>query len=108
MDLAAGRSVGLPRHYRPNRLRRFDAAVKRAANLPEDQLPTRPQGKRRKRNSAFDRRLDSLLAQRNAVGASLDIDPSLIAPRAVLEQVAAEDAAPDEVLLSWQRQCLGL
>ncbi len=108
MDLAAGRRVGLPRHYRPNRLRRFDEAAKRAANLPEEQLPTRPQGKRRKRNSAFDRRLDSLLAQRNTVGASLDIDPSLIAPRAVLEQLAAEDAAPDEVLLSWQRQCLGL
>jgi len=107
-DLAAGRRIRLPRHFRPNRIRRFDAAVERAENLSEEQLPTRPQGKRRRRNSTFDQQLDSLLAKRDAAAASLDIEGSLVAPRSVLEQLAAEEAAPPDVLLDWQRECLGL
>ena len=33
---------------------------------------------------------------------------SLIGPRAVLESLAAGDAQPADVLLKWQRECLGM
>jgi hypothetical protein len=42
------------------------------------------------------------------VAAKLDIEGSLIAPRAVLECLAAGDAKPADMLLKWQRECLGL
>jgi ribonuclease D len=108
IDLAAGRRVELPRHFRSGRVRRFFAAAKPARALDDSQLPERPRGRRRKRGPSFDQRLESLIAVRDSAASSLDIEPSLIAPRSVLEQLADEEARPDELLLDWQRQCLQL
>jgi ribonuclease D len=106
--LASGGKVDLPRHYRADRVKRFRGTVDEVRGLPQEEWPERPRGRRRKKNSAFDRRLDGLTSARDSKAASLDIDGSLIAPRSVLEQLAAEEAGPDEVLLNWQIQCLGL
>jgi len=107
-ELSAGRKVELPKHFRSGRIRRFMAAVKRARALPPEQLPERPQGKRRRRNAAFEQRLDALIAARETAAASLDIESSLIAPRSILEQLAAEEAQPADLLLDWQLHCLDL
>ena len=108
IDLAAGRKVEFPKHFRSGRIRRFMSAVKRARALPPEQLPERPQGKRRRRNAAFEQRLDALIAARNTAASSLDIEPSLIAPRSILEQLAAEEAQPADLLLNWQLHSLNL
>jgi len=76
--------------------------------MPRTEWPERPTGKRRKRDKDFDRIVDDLLKTRENVAAKLDIDSSLIAPRAVLESLAAGESQPEEVLLKWQRECLGL
>jgi ribonuclease D len=107
-DLANGHKVQLPNHYRPDRLKRFHAAIKTIKELPEAEWPIRPTVKRQKRNSAFESKLDALIKTRNTVAESLDIDGSLIAPRAVLEALAADQADAADVLLNWQRQCLNL
>jgi len=52
--------------------------------------------------------VDALIAAREKAAAKLDIEGSLIAPRAVLESLAAGDVQPAEVLLNWQRECLGM
>ena len=106
--MASNGKVDLPRHYRADRSRRFRAATDKVRALPQEEWPERPRGRRRKKNSAFDRRLDDLISARDSNAASLDIDGSLIAPRSVLEQLAAEEAAPADVLLNWQIDCLGV
>lgn len=106
--LAAGKRPDLPHHYRQDRIRRFREAVDRARALPHADLPDRPRGKRRKRNSAFDQRLDALVSTRDRQARTLDIEPSVIAPRSCLEQIAAEEALPDSLLLAWQCLLLDL
>lgn len=108
IELAAGRRIGMPHHFRQDRVKRFFNTVREVAELPESEWPERLGGKRRKRDRDFEARVDALLKQRDRVAAELDIESSLIAPRAVLESLAAGEARPAEVLLGWQRRCLDL
>lgn len=107
-DLATGRNVNLPHHFRPDRVKRFRATLAAIKELPETEWPDRPIGKRRKRDRDFDQKVDALIKSREAAAAKLDMEGSLIAPRAVLECLAAGDAKPSDVLLKWQQECLGL
>ena len=75
--------------------------------MGRDDWPERPRGRRRNKNSAFERRLDEFIGSRDAKANELDNDPSLIAPRSVLEQLAAREVEPSQVLLGWQCGCLG-
>ena len=108
IDLGGQKNISLPGHFRPERVKRFRAALAAAQELPESEWPERPCGKRRKRDRDFEQRVDVLLKAREEAAAKLDIEGSLIAPRAVLESLAAGDARPAEVLLKWQRECLGM
>lgn len=108
IDLAGRKSVDLPRHFRSERIKRFKEALALVEALPQGEWPERPQGKRRKRDRDFDRRLDRLLKARETQAAKLDIEGSLIAPRATLEALAADEADAADVLLLWQRSCLGM
>jgi ribonuclease D len=107
-ELAAGRSVPLPHHFRPDRVKRFRATIVATEELTEGEWPERPAGKRRKRDRDFERKVDALIKSREEAASRLDIEGSLIAPRSVLECLAADDAKPSDVLLKWQRECLGL
>ena len=108
LDLDAKKSISLPNHFRPDRVKRFRAALAAVEDLPESDWPERPSGKRRKRDRDFERKVDELIKSREQAAAKLDIEGSLIAPRAILESLAAGDAKPSEVLLGWQRECLGM
>ncbi|MFT4175759.1 MAG: hypothetical protein QM627_03810 [Luteolibacter sp.] len=106
-QLAAGRKIVLPNHYRSDRQKRFHSTVEAVAALSRPEWPARAIGKRRKRDKDFDLRVEGFLKKRESVAGKLDIDSSLIAPRAVLESIAANEVEPMDVLLNWQRQCLG-
>jgi ribonuclease D len=106
--ISEGGQLNLPSYFRPDRLRRLQEALAVVESIPESDYPERPHGPRRRRDSGFDLRLDALLQKRDQVSQSLDIEGSLIAARAALESIAAEESAPEELLLSWQRDCLGL
>jgi ribonuclease D len=108
IDLDAKRTISLPNHFRPDRVKRFRAALAVAQELPESEWPERPPGKRRKRDRDFEHKVDILIKDREQAAAKLDIEGSLIAPRATLESIAAGDAEPADVLLKWQRECLGM
>jgi ribonuclease D len=107
-ELSAGRHVTLPQHFRPDRVKRFRAAVADLSALSEDEWPQRFSIKRRKRDKDFDRKLDDFLRRRDQIAAKLDIEGSLIAPRAMLESIAAGEVAPGAVLLNWQLECLAM
>jgi ribonuclease D len=108
LELDARKSISPPNHFRPDRVKRFHAALTAAQELPASEWPARPSVKRRKRDRDFDRKVDALIQAREQAAAKLDIEGSLIAPRAVLESLAAGESQAEEVLLKWQRGCLGI
>jgi ribonuclease D len=108
IDLAAGKNITLPHHFRPDRVKRYRSSVAEIEALAESDWPERPCGKRRKRDRDFEKKVDALIKTREEAAATLDIEGSLIAPRALLEALAANEAKPSEVLLNWQQECLGL
>ncbi len=108
IELAANRRISPPPHFRPDRVKRFRDALAAADALDPGEWPERPVGKRRKRDRDFDRKVDEWLKARERAANKLDIEGSIIAPRAVLENLAAGEVQPSEVLLSWQRACLGI
>jgi len=107
-ELAAGKKVTLPHHYRPERVKRFVATAAAIKDIPESEWPERSSGKRRKRDKNFERKVDELIRRRESITTKLDIEDSLIASRAVLESIAAGEASPSQLLLKWQCECLDL
>lgn len=108
IDLDAQKTISLPNHFRPERVKRFRTALAAAQELPESEWPERPAAKRRKRDRDFEHKVDLLIKDRERAAAKLDIEGSLIAPRATLESLAAGDVLAADVLLNWQRECLGM
>ena len=107
-DLVSGKSIALPRHFRPDRVKRFRTAVAALEALPPEEWPEKHTVKRRKRDRDFERRVEDFLKRRDKAAAKFEIEGSLIAARAVLESLAAGEAPAEELLLNWQRECLGI
>ncbi|MEI6676339.1 MAG: hypothetical protein WCO57_14310 [Verrucomicrobiota bacterium] len=105
-DLALRQPLSLPRHFRPDRVKRFQHALEILNTLPEAEWPERPKLQRRKRDRDFEHRVELLLKTRDQAAVELDIDGSLIASRAVLEAVAVGDVEPSQLLLPWQLSIL--
>ena len=108
MDLAQGRKIELPRHFRPDRVKRFRLMEEELENLPESEWPERIRSTRRKRDRNFEQLVDDWIKRRDKAATELDIEGSLIVSRAVIELIAAGECAPEKVLLGWQRDVLGL
>lgn len=104
--LADGKKINPPNHYRADRLKRFRDMLSEVRDLPESEWPARPVTKRRKRDRDFDDKVDSMIAKRNSIAKGLGIDGSLIASRAVIESIAANESAPADLLMSWQHKLL--
>lgn len=107
LTISSRKPLELPHHFRPDRVKRLQEAVNTAFALPEEAWPERPTAKRRKRDRAFDQRVDAMIAQRTRIADQLGIEGSLIASRSVIEAIAASEVQPEEALLTWQRECLG-
>ncbi len=103
-----GKEAVLPDRYPPPFHRRFYKALKEAKEAPESDWPRRPPRRRVERNPEAERRFDVLKEKRDRLGANLNIDPSLIGSRAVLEQIAENPATAGDLLLNWQREVLGV
>jgi len=107
-DLVSGKPISLPRHFRQDRVRRFRKAIEMLEAQPPEEWPEKSLTKRRKRDRNFERRVDELLQRREKAAAQLGIEGSLIAPRSALETLAAGEDTVEELLLDWQRRCLGM
>ena len=105
IDFDAGRQVEI-RHLRGSRADRFFAASKRGLEMEEAQWPKVIRTPRNRPSQAqFDRFLE-LKKHRDQIATEVQLDPSLIAAKAVLEGLAFR---PDEALprlLPWQRELL--
>lgn len=105
-DLAKGEQVFFPPKWRADRRRKLEEAILRAEKVPESEWPKKPKRERRVRDESFEAKLAAELKRRNAIAADLGIDPSVIASRAVMEQLVGGSADAADVLLRWQRSVL--
>lgn len=106
--LLAGGKPQMPRHFRAPRIKNFDQAIAKAKEVSAEDYPQRIRGVRRRKDKDFDARLDALIARRNVIAEELKIEGSLIASRAPLEALAAEQEGAEGLLMNWQRELLEL
>jgi ribonuclease D len=91
------------------------AAVRRALDLPEAELPRLERAPRQPRDSAAEARVERLKAARNRVAAELALDPGVLCGRSTLEAVARAQPLPNDraglarvgELRRWQINVLG-
>jgi ribonuclease D len=87
------------------------AALERARALPDSELPERSTRVRRRPDRAFESRVRELQERRDALAHQLDLEPSVLAPRGVLESLLEcldEGRDPREArgLRAWQADLL--
>ena len=96
----------LPRHFSTRRQAGLAGAIKAGLEIPADRQPEllRPRGCRP--TEAERRRFLDLEKRRDAQAAALGIDPTLVASRATLGQLAHHWDQHAAELMSWQRELL--
>jgi len=94
------------RHFSSSRARRFHEAAEGALALPEGEWPGLLRRARMRPTPEEEKRFHELKKKRDAAAAELKLDPSLIAPKAMLEALAADPASAAERLLPWQQGIL--
>ena len=88
-DVAALRAIrGVGQDLVERRGRDILAAVRRALELPEQELPRIERGTRRPADPAFDARVEQLKAKRNELAIRLSLAPGVLCPNATLEAIA--------------------
>ena len=106
-QLRQGDRINLPRNVKGGRARRLREAIEKARQVPSSEWPQRRKGTGRRWDSRQEKHFEVLADKRDRAARELEIEASVIAPRAALEQIAWEDE-PSEHLLSWQRALLDL
>ena len=97
-----------PRHLRGSRLARLREAVDRALELSEDEWPKILRKPRLRSTQEHETRLKEIRKKRDLMAEELQLDPTLIAPKALMEQLSRNEEQAFESLLPWQRECLGI
>lgn len=93
-------------HFSSSRHRRFIAAVEAALELPPEEWPHPIRKPRIRPTPDQERFFMRLKTRRDAAAAALELDPALIAPKATLEQIAADPDCAHSRLLPWQLELI--
>lgn len=96
----------LPKHFSGRRRNAVAKAVARAQALAPDEHPKPLRFSHRRPTQPERNRFLALQARRDARAAELGIDPTLIASRATLSELAADWSKHSADLLGWQRRLL--
>jgi ribonuclease D len=96
------------RHIRGERLQRLEESIERAMKLPQSEWPARLRVRSERPTADMDARANALKQRRDHAATKLEIDPALIAPRAVIEGIAYRNDSPTESLMPWQQELLGV
>ena len=103
----SGEDLGprLPRNFSPAKMRGVKEAVQRGLALPSSQMPGMPVQNHR-RVPVHKQRFQQWQGLRDQMARELEIDPTLIASRAVLIGLAEDYEQTDRQLMPWQRNLL--
>jgi ribonuclease D len=109
LALESGKKIVTPPgRYRPAQVSNFKEAVEAVYQLDKSDWPQKVRGKRSRPDPEGAKRFDKLKAHRDKQADAYDLEASLIAPKHVLERLAFAQDPPEELLLPWQREVLGL
>lgn len=108
VQLSEGKKVNFPGHFRPERRKRLNQTLSEAVVADQSTYPPKLKSPRRRRDPDFETSVNELLKRRDGAAEKLDIEPSLIASRSVIELIATREEMSEEPLLSWQKSLLGL
>jgi ribonuclease D len=100
-----GHSVHI-RHLSSSRAKRFYAAAEAALALPKEEWPVIIRKNRARPTPEEEKRFAAFKKKRDEAAAAFQLDPSLIAPKATLEALAANPESPSDRLLPWQQEIL--
>lgn len=100
-------SKALPSRWSPGKTARCKAAINRGFEEPVDRWPDYPKRTSTRWSDAERVRFEKLQKRRDEIAAGLDIDPTLIASRSVLVQLATDWDQHASELMNWQRELLG-
>jgi ribonuclease D len=95
-----------PRHLSPRRCEGIQKAIRAAQIRPADTYPHILRNRSRRPSEAERRRYHVFEERRDAVAHQLQIDPTLIASRSVLGDLARDWDQHSAELMNWQRQLL--
>lgn len=93
---------------RGTRRERFYQAAREALELPESEWPQVIRKPRSRPNREEEVRFKNLKTKRDEVAAALRLDPSLIAPKLMLENLATNPDDAAARMMPWQRTALGV
>jgi ribonuclease D len=96
------------KHFSDSRRRRFRKAAVRGMHLPEETWPVMRHRSGKRPTTEVVRRSDRLRRERDHAARELNLEPSVIAPRAALEAIASDETRTSKLLLPWQQQLLGI
>jgi ribonuclease D len=96
----------VPRHLSDRRRGGIKAAIQTGLQLPPEKHPDYIRNRGRRPTEAERRRFDELEKRRNASAHKLEMDPTLIASRSTLAELARSWDAVAPTLMIWQRELL--
>jgi ribonuclease D len=94
------------RHFSPRRRSGFRAAAQKGLDLPESELPVMRRRAGVRPTAAMVRRTEELKQRRDRAAGELKVEPSILAPRNVLEAIASDEERAAKMLVPWQRELL--
>lgn len=106
--IADGGKPNFPDHFRRERRKRLDQALAEEKKVAESEYPEKVRTRRRRRDPGFEKKVDELLSRRNRIAAELDLEPSIIGSRTMIEALVDDEDAARSQWMGWQLGCLGL
>lgn len=109
--LENGREAKPPHYVRSQPAARLREAVAVAALVDSSEYPVKRKRGNGLRLDINEKRFDELRSHRDKVAAELNVEPTMIATRTVLEKLAAtnlDEATQLDGIMTWQRELLGL
>ena len=104
-SVAAG-STSIPNKIQNPRRERLVQAIKEARDIPEENWPRKTSKPKPPPNPEGDALFDRLKHKRDKAAEKLDLDPSLIASRQLLEKYVYLKKDPKDLFMNWQRNFL--
>lgn len=104
-SFAEGREPHI-RHFTPRRRSSFQAAAQKGLELPESEWPVMRRQRGARPSAAMVRRAEELKRKRDRAADELKLEPSILAPRTVLEAIAFDREGATNLLVPWQRELL--
>jgi ribonuclease D len=108
LAISKGGPLEFPRNMRGRRMKSLQAAIAKARTMPKSELPERPRGKGHRWDDSHEAEFNRHAKHRDTVAAKLDIDPSILASRAVIERLIWQEDDVSTLLLPWQRELMEL